>query len=115
LPAETLTAEIAEILVHPPAILRIGVSPTGAQVFLTVGTRQNPLSSRKTRGILSLSDFFYMRPDMALPPFYFLFIPLSGFGFGLLAAPAQILQNLPDMRRVIGDIKAIIYHLGDSL
>lgn len=86
LPAETLIAEIAETFVHPPAILRMGVLPTSAQVFLTVGTRQNPLSSRKTRGILSFSDFFYMRPLVALPMRYFLLIAFPGPGLGFLIA-----------------------------
>lgn len=100
-PGAIQTAEIAEILVHRPAQRRTGVCPRGAQVLATGGISRKPLSSMKTRWAPDFLAFFYRRPFMALPMLDGRLIALAGALDGLLAAPAEALEEAPHMVRVI--------------
>ena len=48
--AETLIAEIADILVHPPAILRIGVFASGRPCFSDGGNKAKPAFIEENQG-----------------------------------------------------------------
>ena len=63
--------------------------PLGAQLRLTVGVSEKPLSSRNTRCAPRRSAFFYMWPDSPPPVGNRRFVPLQCAAFGLLAAPPQ--------------------------
>ncbi len=98
---ETLIAEMAEILVQCPAQRRCGVCPRGAQVRTTLGTNRKPLSSRNARWAPRLAAFFYMRPLRPPPLRDGFFISLPGALLGLLATPAEGVQNAPQVVGVI--------------
>ena len=90
-----------------------GVCPCGAQVRLTVGVSENPLSSRKTRWAPSRSAFFYMRPDGPSPVGDGPLVALEGSALWLLAAPPQPSQETPDGVGMIGHGQPPAHHLGN--
>jgi len=92
-----------------------GVCPLGAQVRLTVGVRENPLSSRKTRWAPSRSAFFYMGPDGPSPVSDGAFVALERPALRLLRAPAQAVQELPDMAGVVANPPLPPDHMRDPV
>ena len=81
----------------------------------TVGTSRKPLSSRKTRWALSRSAFFYLRPDGALPGRDGRLVALAGPLHRLLDAPAQALEEAPQMVGMVVDPEALLDHAGHAL
>jgi len=75
--------------------------PMGAQVRRRVGMSRKPLSSRKTRRAPRRWTFFYRWPGVALPVSDGRFVALKGPTLRDLTAPAQMAQELPDMRWMI--------------
>src|SRR5574337_55935 len=100
---DNVIAEMAEILSPCSGHRRRGVRPRGAQVLRTLGTKRNPLPSRKARWAPSLAAFFYMRPAMPLPVGDGSLVPFPGPLFRLLAAPAHAHQQTPDMVGVVAN------------
>src|SRR6266478_5744723 len=74
----------------------IGVQPTGAQVFRTLGINRKPLSSRNTRWAPRRAAFFYMGPRPPLPSCDGRVVPLESAAFGFLPTPLEAVpQQLP--------------------
>ena len=59
--------------------------------------------------------FFYMWPLHPAPSLDFLLVPFSGTPLGLLTAPLQGTQNLPDVCWVIPHAEVLLDHLGHTL
>src|SRR3990172_5816090 len=74
-----------------------------------------PVSSRKTMLRPCLRAFFYMGPTLRAPAFDLLFVALAGPPLGLLATPTDLLQEPPDMARVIRHAEFPLDHLRHAL
>ena len=105
---------MAEILVHVPAVERIGVFPFGAHVRRMVGTSKNPLSSRKPKWAPSTAVFFYARPDVLFPVPNSLFVALPIALAGFLATPTHRPHQLPDIGNGVVDAKLPTDDLADA-
>lgn len=79
----------------------IGVRPFGAQVRATLGMSRKPDSSRKTRWAPRGPAFFYMRRAGPFPSGDRGLVPLQRAAFGVLTAPSQLGQELPDMTGMV--------------
>jgi hypothetical protein len=88
-----------------------GVCPLGAQVRRTLGMSRNPLSSTKTRWAPRRAAFFYPGPFLPRPAGDGHLVALDRAPLGLLAAPAQRGQHLPDMRGVIAHAELLVNQL----
>src|SRR5260370_41946223 len=93
----------------------MGVCPFGAQVRRTTGCNMKPDSSMKTMLRLLSRAFFYIGPGRSTPLRDGLVIPFPSSALRLLGAPSQSLKDLPDVSRVICDIKLALDHLGDTV
>src|SRR4029450_8010400 len=91
-----------------------GVCPWGAHVRRTFGISRNPLSSTNTRWAPRRTAFFYPRPRVLRPPTDGGLVALDGAALGLLAAPAQGGQDLPDMRGVIPHVELLLNQRGHA-
>src|SRR5262245_51695517 len=78
-----------------------GVWPLGAQVRWTFGISRKPLSSTNARWAPRPAAFFYPRPFCLLPSGDGGLVALDRTALGLLTAPPQSRQHLPDMSGVI--------------
>jgi hypothetical protein len=107
--------EMAETFVHDPAVRRTGVFPRGAQVLAMVGTRRNPVSSRKAKWAPSRAVFFYSGPDLLLPVPDRGFVTFSGPFIRFLATPPQALHQFPDIRNRVPDTELTANDLPDAL
>src|SRR6266851_10222029 len=93
----------------------MGVCPFGAQVRRTTGCNIKPDSSMKTMLRLLCRAFFYIRPGRSTPLRDGLVIPFPSTALRLLGAPSQSPEDLPDVSRVIRDVKPAFDHLGDTV
>lgn len=59
--------------------------------------------------------FFYCRPDGTLPVGNELFVALGGPPFGLLVAPAQLMEKTTDMIAMVANFEPLIHEIGYSL
>src|SRR5208337_5551110 len=90
------------------ACRRTGVLPRGAQVRLTGGFWERPLSSRKTTHARQILEFFLLFPRLSLPLTDLLFISFLGLQRRSLQTPIHLTQDFPHMPRVIA-------HPGDAV
>lgn len=106
---------MAEIFLRFNQYPTFGVWPLGAQVRLTFGMSKKPLSSRKIRCAPNRSAFFNLGPGVALPMGNGFFVPLQWTAFRLLATPAKLIQNLPQVARMVVNPKAGFDEFGNPL
>lgn len=78
-----------------------------------VGTRRKPLSSRNPKWAPSSAVFFYAGPHMLLPVSYGPFVPLPVAGRGLLARPAHVSHEPPNIRDRVPDPELPVNHIPD--
>jgi hypothetical protein len=79
-----------------------------------LGIRRKPDSSTKTRWAPSRAAFFYTRPILALPVLDGRLITLERAALGLLIAPAQVMQQTPDVIAVIVNTEVLTNQVGDA-
>src|SRR2546426_569747 len=91
----------------------IGVWPRGAQVRRQTGCSMKPLSSKKTMTALRRAPFFYPRPLLAAPTRDLGLVSLARQLLRLLATPAQLPQQSPHVRGVIGHPEVFLNHQCD--
>ena len=94
---------------------RIGVWPTGLQVFRTDGIKRKPDWSAKTRWAASLAAFFYAGPDGAFPGSDGGLVALHGPPFRFLVAPPQLVQELAHVVAMVAHPQAAFNQLGNPL
>ena len=75
--------------------------PLGDQVALTEGTRLKPLSSWKQIQAFRLRAFFYPRPVLGHPALDGPLVALGSAPGWALAAPADLVEDLPDVAGMI--------------
>src|SRR5215471_9213282 len=75
---------------------------------------RKPLSSTKTRWAPRRAAFFYPRPFAVLPARNGGLIALDRAALGLLTAPAQGRQHLPDVARMVVHAELLVDQFGHS-
>src|SRR6266699_3187987 len=91
-----------------------GVWPRGAQVRRRVGWSKKPVSSEKTMLACHRAPPFYPRPILVAPLSDGPFPSLASQLFGLLAAPAQARQQMPDVTGMVAHAEPMLDYFRHS-